>query len=339
MRELSSRNILQLPKSSHLLTEIGSRLALAVLLVITEHLNPRIRDIHPEEWWLYKNHPSDSYVPAWLMWLFILLIIPVSLLCLTAFCPATMDQQASTNSSSRSSALLTCQLAYWLIILLAGNLANTIKVIVGRPRPDFYYRCYPDDHEHEAGAGAPMQSSLQMQPCYGDLDSIIEGRKSFPSGHSTFSFASLGFLSLLLWRRFGLWRRFPGAPSAWQLLLGGLPLFIAMCIALSRLADFHHHCEDVAVGSILGFSVAYICFKLYYPELKNNQLDCVSSVIDRSPSSVTFLAQQQQQQQQLQQSASASGMKRSASTHASADLMTSGGSSSSQGGLFEVRSM
>ena len=77
---------------------------------------------------------------------------------------------------------------------LNGVITDIIKLVVGRPRPDFAFRCWPDTGGQVPDGGLTSDSIS----CTGDPDTITEGRKSFPSGHSSFSFASWGFVFLYL---------------------------------------------------------------------------------------------------------------------------------------------
>lgn len=63
-------------------------------------------------------------------------------------------------------------------VLITGVLTDAIKDAVGRPRPNFYWRCFPD--------GEAVYNNITTGViCHGDPSVIKEGYKSFPSGHTS----------------------------------------------------------------------------------------------------------------------------------------------------------
>lgn len=134
---------------------------------------------------------------------------------------------------------------------------ETLKNRVGRLRPDFLARCQWD-------------ASLHI--CTGKIHDIIDGRKSFPSGHSSTAFVGMTFTALFLAGKtgalcFGI-SPFPGSllnSRLARLTLVLMPLVFSAWVAITRVEDYRHHKEDVIVGSVIGIISGTICYLLYWP--------------------------------------------------------------------------
>jgi len=219
----------------------------------SEGMTPFTRIIQNEEWWYYKYPMADHSTISTEMLYSIACFAP--LISIIAF--------SGVIKSPRRSDVIPALLASSLSVILNGLLTNAVKITVGRPRPDFYFRCFPDGI---LPAGQPNPLDLK---CSGDSDIIIEGRKSFPSGHSSVSFSGLGFCSLYILGKLQCFYS-TGKGHSWRLCLGMLPAFCAVLIAISRTCDYRHHWQDVLVGSLLGMSVAYASYRQYYPPLDDS---------------------------------------------------------------------
>ncbi|KAH0464010.1 hypothetical protein IEQ34_006796 [Dendrobium chrysotoxum] len=140
-------------------------------------------------------------------------------------------------------------------VLITGVLTDAIKDAVGRPRPDFFWRCFPD--------GKDVYDNITTNViCHGDKSVIREGHKSFPSGHSSWSFAGLGFFA---WYLAGKIKAFDRRGHVAKLCIVFLPILCASLIAISRVDDYWHHWQDVFAGGFLGLVVASFCYLQFFP--------------------------------------------------------------------------
>jgi len=138
---------------------------------------------------------------------------------------------------------------------ITDEITDAIKDGVGRPRPHFFWRCFPD--------GIPNYDNITTDViCHGEKSVIKEGHKSFPSGHSSWSFAGLGFLA---WYLAGKLKAFDRKGHIAKLCLVFLPLLVASLVAVSRVDDYWHHWQDVFAGGILGLTVASFCYLQFFP--------------------------------------------------------------------------
>ncbi|EJD02401.1 PAP2-domain-containing protein [Fomitiporia mediterranea MF3/22] len=145
-------------------------------------------------------------------------------------------------------------------LTLTGAITQFTKITVGRPRPDVISRCQPP-----SGIVNPEYGLVSSAICtQTDVGILRDGWRSFPSGHSSLSFAGLGFLSFYLAGKLHLFDENGHTTKAWISLT---PLSGAALVAISRTMDYRHHWQDVLVGSILGLVMSFFAYRQYYPPL------------------------------------------------------------------------
>ncbi|KAK9956131.1 hypothetical protein ABG768_013885 [Culter alburnus] len=139
---------------------------------------------------------------------------------------------------------------------VSQSFTDIAKVSVGRMRPHFLDVCQPDYSSINCSLGY-----ITQYICRGDASKVQEARKSFFSGHASFSMYTMLYLSFYLQSRF-TWR---GARLLRPLLQFTL-LMMAFYTGLSRVSDHKHHPTDVLAGFVQGALVAY-CIAFYVSDL------------------------------------------------------------------------
>ncbi|OWZ13535.1 Phosphatidic acid phosphatase, partial [Phytophthora megakarya] len=145
-------------------------------------------------------------------------------------------------------------------ITLSTFLVNFMKNMTGRFRPCFYAMC--DWNYDVVWDGVADLCS--------DPDGDDEGRKSFPSGHSSFAWSVMGVLTLYLLGR----ARLTNADQNNSILQEGvrtfklffcfLPCLGAAWVAITRSTDNRHHYSDIVAGSVIGAAAACLAYNHNY---------------------------------------------------------------------------
>ncbi|XP_049910130.1 phospholipid phosphatase 3 isoform X2 [Epinephelus moara] len=139
---------------------------------------------------------------------------------------------------------------------VSQSFTDIAKVSVGRMRPHFLDVCKPDFSTINCSQGY-----ITNYTCAGYESDVQEARKSFFSGHASFSMYTMLYLAFYLQSRFS-WR---GARLLRPLLQFTL-LMMAFYTGLSRVSDHKHHPTDVLAGFVQGALVAY-CIVFYVSDL------------------------------------------------------------------------
>jgi len=169
----------------------------------------------------------------------------------------------TTSFTSRSLSCVYDKHAIICVLFSAMGMSecitNVLKLYVGRLRPNFYSLC---------------EFSTQTLKCMADELTIREGRRSFPSGHSSFSFCGMGVLVHYFMGRVGhkvVFEQGTADISSFRrkilCLLCLSPWMYAAFVACSRLVDNWHHPSDIVAGSLIGIFCSHFAYHLWYPPL------------------------------------------------------------------------
>lgn len=215
---------------------------LAVLMIVLNLIHPFHRFVSKDMMADLRYPLQSNTVPAWAVPMIAVLLPIVIFVCFYFHRRDVYDLHHAI-------------LGILFSMLITGVITVAIKDAVGRPRPDFFWRCFPEGKEaYDKVTGNVI--------CNGAKNIIKEGYKSFPSGHTSGSFAGLCFLALYLSGKIQVFDR---RGHAAKLCIVFLPLLVACLIGISRVDDYWHHWQDVFAGGFLGSVVATICYRQFFP--------------------------------------------------------------------------
>uniref|UniRef100_A0A3B4ZFG1 Phospholipid phosphatase 3 n=1 Tax=Stegastes partitus TaxID=144197 RepID=A0A3B4ZFG1_9TELE len=139
---------------------------------------------------------------------------------------------------------------------ISQSFTDIAKVSVGRMRPHFLDVCKPDFSTINCSLGY-----ITDYQCQGPESKVQEARKSFFSGHASFSMYTMLYLVFYLQSRF-TWH---GARLLRPLTQFTL-IMMSFYTGLSRVSDHKHHPTDVLAGFVQGALVAY-CIVFFVSDL------------------------------------------------------------------------
>ncbi|KAF2200051.1 PAP2-domain-containing protein [Delitschia confertaspora ATCC 74209] len=161
----------------------------------------------------YEKHET---IPTWLL-VVVSLVIPAAIIFLVCllFVPGPTASRGTPKSAIWRRKIWELN-AGWMGLALslatAFMLTQGSKLLFGKPRPDFLSRCQPNPNAIRRYDVSTM--GIEFDPLWvlatskvcqqRDMDILQDGFKSFPSGHSSFSWAGLLYLTLFLSSKFAV---------------------------------------------------------------------------------------------------------------------------------------
>uniref|UniRef100_A0A7I4CE39 Phosphatidic acid phosphatase type 2/haloperoxidase domain-containing protein n=1 Tax=Physcomitrium patens TaxID=3218 RepID=A0A7I4CE39_PHYPA len=144
-------------------------------------------------------------------------------------------------------------------VALTALITDAVKVGIGRPRPHFYARCFggtlaQPNYDPVTGNVICVATAKEMKEAY----------KSFPSGHTSWTFAGLSYLAMYMAGKLSIFDR---KGHSWKVLPIIVVMLCATFVGVTRIDDYWHHWTDVCTGASIGTLTAYFCYRQHFRSL------------------------------------------------------------------------
>ncbi|USP74218.1 hypothetical protein yc1106_01492 [Curvularia clavata] len=192
-------------------------IAIAAVAGGWEFLEPFRRPFSPVDLNISYPHQFNEKIPTWLL-VVVSLVIPAAIVMFVSlvFVPGPTAERGTPKSLIWRRKLWewnTGWMGLALSLATAFLITQGMKNLFGKPRPDLLSRCKPDLDRIAEFAINPVVNDV-FDPAWvlvtsgictqTDNDLLKDGFKSFPSGHSSFSWAGLLYLTLFLASKFSV---------------------------------------------------------------------------------------------------------------------------------------
>ncbi|KAF8421985.1 phosphatidic acid phosphatase type 2/haloperoxidase [Tirmania nivea] len=246
-------------------------------------LTPNLRPFSIDDPIISYPYQEHAKVPTWLLAI-LSTIIPGVFITLSIF---LLTQSHAEKLKTRLWQLNTAWLGLGVALAAAMLITNGMKNLVGKHRPDLISRCAPDPERLESenfGVGNRYLFGVGICTSWDGIseagmgrNELLDGFRSWVSGHACISFAGLTYFTIFLSfhplkpRGFGPFNNGPALqtskkgshPPTPLLLVLSVPILLAIYVSTTRYSDYRHHGVDVIFGSLIGVGTAILGWAWY----------------------------------------------------------------------------
>lgn len=182
------------------------------------------------------SHPFNGDTISWKWLLATSIFVPLIVMLI-------VERKYHNEKPSKSKLAVEWFKEYLFGLLVNLLIVQTLKLIVGSPRPHFFDTCSPNE------AQTCKESEYVASYTCTKAHWISQSDKSFPSGHTSLAVHAGVFLAYYLYRRTSVTLK--------VLVFQAVFVSTAVVCSVSRMTDHRHHWWDVLAGAVIAVPVLY----------------------------------------------------------------------------------